>query len=241
MAMSQSKKKKYSPHLEKYPTCKMDWMQAKVGTDLGTAVSSENSWPKLRWDLNMLHPNCLSSGTYRWYKMYFSGICGLLQSQATFSLLTECFITSNWELLTPYLLWSWPHTETRNHPDMTCHKIICDISLSKSENAGKHEVKWSGWIQGLKKKSILMYFISHIFAQGNYILLILYSRGPWVSTILLSFSQLSFEFSRSFLSILRYLSEGLSRYSAKKKYPVQIMHYGYNYYLKEQEAEIHNF
>lgn len=34
--------------------------------------------------------------------------------------------------------------------------------------------------------SFLVYLISHIFAQGNYILLILYSRGPQVNSQLYS-------------------------------------------------------
>lgn len=134
LIMAMSKKKILStlgnvPNLQNGLDTSKSWHRL-VMHRLGTAISSENSSPELWWDLNMLHPTCLSSATYRWYKMYFPGICGLLQSQTTFSLLIEWFITSNWELLTPYLLLSCPHTEMRNHPDMTCHNVICDMSLS---------------------------------------------------------------------------------------------------------------
>ena len=40
---------------------------------------------------------------------------------------------------------------------------------------------------GPVKLSLFVYLISHIFAQGNYILLILYSRGPQVNTIFWDF------------------------------------------------------
>ena len=40
---------------------------------------------------------------------------------------------------------------------------------------------------GPVKLSFFVYLISHIFAQGNYILLILYRRGPQVNTTFLDF------------------------------------------------------
>lgn len=40
---------------------------------------------------------------------------------------------------------------------------------------------------GPEKMSLFVYLISHIFAQGNYILLILYSGGRQVSAVFLGF------------------------------------------------------
>lgn len=64
--------------------------------------------------------------------MYFKWILGLFSitnlPQPVDRLVQ--YITANRELLTPYLLLSCIQTDIRNHPDMKCYKIICDIPHS---------------------------------------------------------------------------------------------------------------
>lgn len=84
------------------------------------------------------------------------GCEGFFQSQPTFSLLIECYITSNWGLLRPCLGPGCLHTEMQKHPDMKCNEIIF-------EHAGKHRVNAvRKKIPGLRRCPFCVFNFTHI-------------------------------------------------------------------------------
>lgn len=84
------------------------------------------------------------------------GCEGFFQSQPTFSQLIECYITSNWGLLTPCLGPGCLHTEMQKHPDMKCNEIIF-------EHAGKHRVNAvRKKIPGLRRCPFCVFNFTHI-------------------------------------------------------------------------------